>query len=284
MKIHAIDGTLGAEVSDFDLSTVPQPGDIAALRAALEQHHLLVFTAQALTPAEHIAFSRHFGRLYVSTRSQSADWPELVIFGNASPEAAAFAPPQGGDADLEWHADHSYFRQIAKHGLLYGREVPPEGGDTLFCNTTAAYADLPEATKLRLAGLRAIHSQAQLMEFQRTTDPTMPPIPAAQLAEMPEAAHHIAHVHSDTGRTSLLLGSKNIRHIDGMTRADSQALLEELESFATSDRYLYRHRWRQGQLLMWDNQAVAHAATFYDRSRHARLMQRTTILIEDSAA
>jgi taurine dioxygenase len=179
-----------------------------------------------------------------------------------------------------WHTDLSFTDRPSLATLLYGEAIPPEGGDTLFCDTTAAFEALDAAVKRRISNLKAVHSfsRYQARRFAER------PLTDAQRAKTPDVAHPVVRVHPETGRKALFLGDDvishvegMISHVEGMDRTEGKALMDELLRHATEDRFCYRHRWRRGDLVVYDNRCTLHRATDYDENIYERTLLRTSI-------
>jgi alpha-ketoglutarate-dependent taurine dioxygenase len=157
--------------------------------------------------------------------------------------------------------------------FLYARIVPPEGGDTLFADMRAAYDALPEDMRRAIAGKRARFSRA---EMHRINYPNSRPYTAEELAARPDIYHPLARRHPRTGRVSLYVG-RWACDIEGLPPDEGRAIVAFLQEFARQDRFVYRHRWCDGDAVLWDNRCTQHCATPFDEARYTRLMHRTTL-------
>lgn len=268
----------GATVTGLDLSTLNDPDTADALVRDLAHHRLIVFPDQNLSHEDHVRVSRFFGPLdvYPVASHVVPEFPEVLkisnIFQNGQPIGL-----YDGDDQMEWHTDYSW-RTVTSHAsLLYSVIAPSEGGDTLFADTTTAYADLPAPLKERIQDLRAVHSMAHLVETERKSNPHKAPLTAQERERMPDVEHPLVRLHPLTRRHSLLLGSMIISHVVGLDRPAGEDLLGLLHGHATADRYVYRHHWRVGDVVLWDNEATMHTRTPCRREHH-RLLYRTTVL------
>ena len=267
----------GAEVLGVDVKAVGG-GAFAEIRAAFEEHSVLLFRGQRLSDEEQIAFSRRFGPLEATIRSiaqQPRDRPEISNLANVDAEGRLI--PAGDRRNLfnagnqMWHSDSSFKRVPAMASLLSAREVPPEGGETEFASTRAAYARLPEPERLALDGRVAIHSFAYSRGL--IGDGLLPPEHAAQVPPVPQA---LVRANPVNGRKAYYVGS-HACEIVGMPTAAARALLRDLLERATRPEMVYTHRWRVGDLVMWDNRCALHRGRRWDESRHRRVMHRTTV-------
>ena len=279
-SIHPFDTVLGAEVRGIDLSRPLDSDSVAIVRAAYEEHSVLLYRDQKLTPAQQIDFSRYFGKLEIHVLGQwrHRSYPEILVVSNIKEKDRHVGVPHAG---RYWHTDLSYMRAPSRGSLLYAIEIPEQNGralgDTRFTSTVAAYEALPEETKERIADLSATfslaHHRSKLMadgasEDRLTTD---------QEAKVPVAVHKIVQEHPVTGRTCLFVNEGHTVEILGLPEDEGRELLDELCRHATSPEFLYLHRWRVGDLLMWDNVATQHIAEFDYALPQRRYLHRTTL-------
>jgi taurine dioxygenase len=279
-----------AEISGVDLSMPLDDDTFTQVAKAFFDNEVVVFRNQRLTPAHQIAFTRRFGPLEAHVRKESrlADHDEIFVLSNKLDENGKAIGAQ--DAGRYWHSDLSYKREPSMLSALYAVEVPVKDGvplgNTYFASTTAAYEALPDAMKERLATLRNVHSYreyrmknyaAQQDDMRRGIRTVQEHAPTPeQLASVPDTEMDVVRVHPVTGRKGLFVNEGHTSHLTGMSRAASDALLAELYAHVTQPEFVYCHRWREGDLLMWDNIAVQHKATF-DYDPLPRLMYRTTV-------
>jgi taurine dioxygenase len=269
----------GARITGLDLRG-PVAGDTAdALRDDLVRHRVLVLPGQDIDHAQHVAFSKLFGPLdvYPVARYVVPDHPEVLkisnIFENGEPIGL-----YDGDTQEEWHTDYSWKQVMSRASLLYSAVAPDEGGDTVFADSTTAYDDLDDEVKERIEPLKAVHSMAYLVDQELKTNPHKKPLTPEERERTPDVAQPLVRCHPVTGQRSLLLGSMIISRVVGLDEPESTKLLEELHAHATADKYLYRHRWNVGDLVIWDNDATMHTRTACDHERHHRLLYRTTVM------
>ena len=278
LTIDKLHPTIGAEVSGIDLEAAHDEAVIEQLRAAWIEHCVLVFHDQAISDAEQVAFSRRFGELEIFPQgaNRSGAHPEIFRVSNVG-EDGALLPPDNPDikyltAVQEWHSDSCYRAIPCNGAILHGIEVTEQGGETLFADLRAAYRELPARTKARIAGLKARHS----FEYMRGQHDPLPMKPE-EAAQVPPVSHPLVRAHPDTGETSLYLSPVYMEVIEGLSKTETRDLLEELVDWATQPRFVYRHRWRANDVLMWDNRCTMHIVTPFDP--HARRdMHRTTLM------
>ncbi len=270
--IRPLSPVMAAEIVGADLSGPIPDAEFVVYRDALAQHKVLVFRDQHLDKDQLIAFTRMWGSLgeHIMPGQTRAGVPEVNVMSNAGPDGK----PNGKHPDptaKRWHTDRSYMRKPAMASLLYGTDVPEVGGDTLFANATMAYDNLDPAMRAKIDTLNAVHS----VEYSRRTGGVAAATPE-ELAKAPNVKHPLARPHPVTGRKAIYCGCHAWK-IDGWSEADSRPLLDELLEYATQERFIYRHKWRKNDLLMWDNRCTFHAATDYDTAKELRVMYRTVI-------
>jgi taurine dioxygenase len=263
---------MGAEIIGLDVSKPLSPDARREVEDAFNEHKVLCFRDQNLSMDELVAFSKTWGPLTEHTMpGQLRDGiTEINIASNVGPDGK----PSGKHPDLtamRWHTDRSWRVDPALATILYGVEVPNVGGDTLFANCTMAYDGLPEDLKRRVDAMNAIHS----VEYSRKTGDG-PAATEYELRNHPPTPHPLARKHPVTGRKALYCGC-HAWMIEGLSEEEGRRLLDQLNAFATQDAYVYRHKWRRHDLLMWDNRCTMHAATPYDTSRELRTMYRTVV-------
>ena len=274
IDVQPLSSVMGAEVRDVDLAR-PLTGAVCmSIRDAFRAYLLLSFPDQSLSEAQQIAFSRRFGELQVHVLDQYRHpaFPEIYLLSNVDQRTDATTGHHPDKGTLVWHSDLSFQRRPALATMLYGLEVPRAGGDTLFADMYAAYEALPEAMRRRLNGLRATHD----LDFSRRRAGE-PPMTDEQRRSAPPVDHPMVRTHPETGRKSLYI-SHHVSRITGMTDDESQNLLVELMAHATSDRFVYRHKWRKSDVVVWDNRCTMHRATDYDPAAERRIMHRTVVL------
>lgn len=271
---------LGAEIDGVDL-TKPVPHNVLAeIEAAFNTHAVLIFRDQPVSDEQQIAFSRLFGPLetvpiYAGEKRRRLSRAELSDISNLDPEERIMAPTNPRRmfnlGNQLWHTDMSFKYVPARASLLSVREVPPEGGETEFADLRAAYDPLSEDRKRKLEGLVAEHSifysrsKLGFTEFNEEIRRELPPVP--QL---------VVRTHPGSGRRTLYLAS-HASDIIGLPIEEGRRLIEELIQFATQPQFVYQHRWRAGDLVMWDDRCTMHRCRPYDEAKYRRDMHRTTV-------
>ncbi|MFT5176633.1 MAG: taurine dioxygenase [Gammaproteobacteria bacterium] len=280
IELNPLSDAIGVEIHGADLSRPLSDEDFADIEAAWNAHALLLFRGQTLTPQQHIAFSARFGELAIHVLDQwrLQDHPEIIIVSNVRKDDKPIGIYNAG---RYWHTDLSYMQAPSRGSLLYAIEVPRDGdrvlGDTTFANTTAAFAGLDEATKTKIADLTATfslsHQRAKLLKDGDTGASLTP----EQLAKTPVCVHHIVQEHPVTGRKLLFINEGHTIEIQGLAEDEQRALREQLCAHCTKPEFTYRHNWREGDLLMWDNVQTQHLAHFDYEQSQPRYMLRTTL-------
>nr|WP_254209213.1 TauD/TfdA family dioxygenase [Burkholderia multivorans] len=274
-EIVPFDAPLGAEVVGIDLSQPLDADAFARIRRAHLDHHVLVFRDQRITPDEHVAFSRRFGPLQTHVLHQFAlpGHPEVLIVSNIVENGK---PIGLGDAGYFWHSDLSYKRRPSLGSLLHAQELPAEGGDTLFANMHLAWDTLPAALRRAVEGRRAEHTYLARYAELQARSPWRPNLSAEQIAQVEPVVHPVVRTHPETGRRALFVSEHFTTRIVGLPDDESRALLDELFAHSVRAEHQYRHRWRDHDLVFWDNRSLLHlAAGTPDHLR--RKLYRTTI-------
>ncbi len=268
----------GAEIV-FDLAGELDEVIFGAIESAFHDNIVVVFRDQGLSNAQHIRFSRRFGELeiHIVEKYLLPGFPEILLISNIRNQAGEHIGL--ADAGFTWHTDTSYRRRPSRCSLLYAKEVPQRDGsalgDTVFANTIAAYQALPQSMKHRLDGLKAIHRYSAR---RRVENSPRPKLTQAQLDETPDIAHPIVRTHPYTGRKALYVTAGECIGIAGMPKDEALDLIGELDAHCVRSEFLYRHQWRVGDLLMWDNASAMHLAICDYALPERRLMHRTTVI------
>jgi len=267
---------VAARIEGVDLTRPVDDATFAEIRAAFEEHSVLVFHDQPLDDEQQIAFSRRFGPLEVTRSINPAAGTPFARQSNLDIRTGDIIPPDDRRmvyqlANMLWHSDSSFKPVPSLCSLLSGRIVPPEGGATEFASARAAYPSLPEDLKRRAEGAVAVH------DFAWSRDQVRPGFfTDRERAEFPPVQHPVVRTNPVNGRRSLFLGA-HASHLVGVPVGEGRAFLAALLAHVTRPEFCYRHDWRRGDLVVWDNRCVLHRATPYDTVRHRRLMQRTTV-------
>jgi alpha-ketoglutarate-dependent 2,4-dichlorophenoxyacetate dioxygenase len=277
LTTRALHPRFGVEVVGVDVTRVDE-ATFAEVVAAFEEHSVLLFRGQSLTDEAQVAFSRRFGPLEVTIRSiasRAETPPHIANLSNVDGENRLI--PTGDKRNLfnagnqMWHTDSSFKKVPAHASLLSAREVPPEGGETQFASMRVAYDRLPADMRMFLEDRVAVHSFVYSRGL--IDDGLLPPEHAAQVPPVRQA---LVRANPVNGRKAFYVGS-HACEIEGMPTAEARALLRELREAATRPELVYTHRWRVGDLVMWDNRCTLHRGRPWDESRYRRVMHRTTV-------
>ena len=241
------------------------------------RYSVLVIRDQQLDAATLATFARRFGPLQISANQRycSPDEPEIMLIGNLWVDGELKS--MFVNAAEDWHIDQIQTARPNIATCLYAMETPPQGGDTMFAGMHAAYDALDDKVKGAIADLNAVYSVECLDAVLRAQDPSRPPLSAQTLADFPPATHPLVRRHPVTGRKSLCIAPDIMSHIEGMTRQASLELVRTLAEHAIESDYIYRHKWQNGDLVMWDNRCTMHTATVFDAKRYRRLLYRAII-------
>jgi alpha-ketoglutarate-dependent 2,4-dichlorophenoxyacetate dioxygenase len=273
-----------AEISGVDIARPLAKPEVAEIEGAILRHGVVVFRRdRPLASEEHIAFTANFGRLQKQKMLQMLGrtrtrlpYLELIDVGNLDVDGNILPDDDRrrafGKGNQLWHVDVSFDALRATYSMLAAHVVPPDGADTEYADMRAAYEALPAAKKAEIDGLVAEHSIWYSRALMGLTE-----VSEAEKATRPPARHPLVHVRPGQTRKSLYIAS-HASHIVDWPREKGRALLDELTAFATRPEFVYRHKWRTGDLVIWDNLATMHRGTPFDDTRHPRDMRRTTII------
>ncbi len=276
LESRPLDDSFACEVVGLHLWEPQDDQTVGQLRHLWTHRPVLVFRRQALSEHELAGFSALFGPLERVVRT---DWaspmvPEVGLISNLKDGQAR---PIGGlgDGEIQWHSDQSYMMNPATGAVLYALELPPEGGMTSWVDLCAAYAGLPDRLRHIVEGRRAVFSYVKRLAGYQGVDRV---ISEEAKRKTPPVLHPLVHTHPMTGRQALYLDSTTTVGIDGLDDVSGAALLDEIYAFATRPEFVYRHHWRVGDVVMWDNGFTMHRREPFDPAAR-RLMKRTTIFL-----
>lgn len=279
IEIVRTGAALGAEIRGLDLRRDLDAEAVETIRRAWWEHLVLSIRDQDISDADLVRFSAYFGKLRPAPlgearmrgRSRSPDgYPEVAIISNVIKDGLPIGSL--GNAEAVWHTDMSYIEEPIMGAILYALEVPRSGGDTGFANMYLACETLPDELRSALDGRVCLHdgslNSAGFLRrgYEEVTDVT----------RTPGARHPLFRTHPETGRPVLFLGRRRNAYVPGLAVEESEALLDAVWSHATQSAFTWHHRWRAGDLLMWDNRAVLHRRDAFDDGER-RVMHRTQI-------
>jgi taurine dioxygenase len=273
IQAHRISGSLGAEITGVNLAEPVNDAVLAEIRAALLDHLVIFFRDQDMTPDRLLAFARRFGEIHLHPFiAGMPDYPEVLELIKKPSDKRNF----GGD----WHTDQMFAPEPAMGTMLWARQVPTAGGDTMFSNQYLAYEALSDGMKRMIANVRGIcvgdkkkggvsrlaHNAATLASV-KTVEP-----PKDLQTTSP---HPLVRTHPETGRKSLYIGG-HVHWLEDMTEEESQPLIRYLYNHATQPAFTCRFRWEKGSLAFWDNRCTQPFA-INDYPAETRIMHRVTI-------
>ncbi|HVE48014.1 MAG TPA: TauD/TfdA family dioxygenase [Casimicrobiaceae bacterium] len=271
MIIRPLRDDFVAEVIGLDVANLDAAG-FSALEAAWARHGILVMRDLTMTPEQHIAFTRRFGELHIMEPLQYnlPGYPEIFVVSNVEEGGKALGMKRAG---WGWHSDGEDKARPNAGSMLHALQLPPEGGDTLFADMRAAHAALPSDVRKTIAGRRACFSRVRLHHVHY---PHLPALSEEEKRKRPDVWHPIERAHPRSKRTALYIG-RWACEIEGLDEAEGRALIEHLQDFAVRDEFVYRHRWRPRDAVLWDNRCAQHCATPFDDAKYRRHMHRTTL-------
>jgi alpha-ketoglutarate-dependent 2,4-dichlorophenoxyacetate dioxygenase len=265
-----------AEVRGVGLADVAEWDDVYAfVRAAFEEHSVLLFRGQPVSDELQVAYSKRFGPLEVAKVASLGEGTPFSILTNIDRATGNLVPPDHKEAlraraNQLWHTDSSFKETPALASVLSARVIPPAGGETEFTSMRRAWERLPEGTRARLADAIAHH------DYAHSRGKIAPHLASErEKYSLPPVCWRIRWRNPANGRDSLYIASHTYA-IDGMSKEEAQTLIAELIDFATAPGCTFLHRWQPGDVIMWDNRSVLHRATG-GYEGYARLLHRTTI-------
>jgi taurine dioxygenase len=272
---------LGAEIRDVDLTRLTDDSFATIHRAWLD-HLVLLIRGQKLTDDDLIAFSRRFGSLDWAPIQETGrrfveGYPEIYVVSNVIENGVPLGSLGAGEA--VWHTDMSYLERPPKASMLYALEVPESGGNTYFCNMYRAYELLPGPLRQRIEGLRLKHDAT----YNSGGYTRQGVAPIDDPLTSPGVYHPLVLTHPETRRRALYLGRRRNAYIEGLPLGESEALLDELWSYARRDDIVWGNEWRVGDLVLWDNRCTMHRRDSFDPDSR-RILHRTQIKGESTPA
>ena len=274
MRTRRLMPTIGVEITGVDLSAPLPDATFAAIREAWLPNKVAVFPGQNLTEDALMRFGQRFGELEIHVRStyHSRHHPEVMVVSNKKENGRAIGVL--GDGEAVWHIDQSYMPQPTFGTILFGEEIPPEGGDTWFADLTTAYERMPAALKAKVEGLRGVNSVDRHNRRDAAGRPDLA-MTAEQLKRAPDSPHPLVRTHPLLGTRAIWYSPSHTAEVEGWSDADSQALFAELLPWMTPADLIYKHRWSLGDVVMWDNTATMHRRDQFP-GHFSRLLKRVS--------
>jgi taurine dioxygenase len=267
LDVRPSGAVMGAEIVGLDLAAGVDEKLLIAIRDAVLRHSVIVLRDQSLTTQQQQDFTGRIGDLHPPVELYDfapRGFPQMLVVSNVMEDGRKIGI---SDAGVLWHTDNAFQKNPDTFATLYAIEVPERDGrvlgDTLFASTTAAYEALDDAARARLAGLTVAHSYGyHLKKMARVSPGTRPPINEAEFQKLGEAFHPLVLTHPITGRKILYVTESFSDRVEGLAPDESRRLIDELCAYLIQERFLYRHRWRRGDFVIWDNLSTQHRATF----------------------
>ena len=261
---------MAAAVTGIDLNRSADAATQAALVEALHENLVLCIRGQTLAPTAFRDAMAKFGTpMRRKQLAQTAECADVNIISSEDRDVLGDGKRLVNGAS--WHTDDSFMREPCSLTMLYGVVVPSVGGDTQFINMYAAYEALPPETRSRIDGMKVVH------KYKSSRTNRVAVMSAEEMANMPAATHPLVRTHPETGRKALYLNPNRMEEIVGLPRAESDRLLDELVAHAIQPRFQYRHVWRQGDIVIWDNRCTMHKANADYPDGEQRLMHRVIV-------
>ena len=280
LQLKPLHPLFAAEATGIDLARALEADAVRAIEAAMDRHAVLVFRDQPLDQDQQIAFARRFGTLDIGLRRANRGphrfkYEELIDISNVAPDGAIAARDSRRVASMVanqlWHSDSSFQDPAARYSMLSAVVLPSWGGDTEYADLRAAYDALPETLKSELDGLVAEHYALHSRMMLGSTDWT-----ETEKSVLPPVRWPLVRSHPGSGRKLLFVGV-HAREILGWTLPEGRLMLSDLLEHATQRQFVYRHRWRVGDLVMWDNRCTLHRGRRYDFAERRELRRTTTL-------
>lgn len=269
LSTRELQAGFGAEIRGIDLASAA-PAVLQDVVACFHLHGAILLRDQSMAPDDLVRFASAFGEPEGHTIQEFTlpGHPEIYVLSNRLVDGKPIGAHNDG---VGWHTDYSYKAEPVMCTMLYAVQVPEEGSDTLLADTCAAYDAMPGDRRAALEDLVLHHSYAHFMatrEFQRRE------LTPAQLLENPDVRHPLVRTHPADGRRALWPSLGTVKGIDGMQTDAALALLDEVIAHCTQERFVYTHKWRRGDVLVWDNRCSLHTGTLFDDEKYVREMHR----------
>ncbi len=270
ITVTPLDAPLGAEISGVDVRNITS-ADAKAIFDAYIKHHVVLLRGPVVDDAELVEVGKCFGEIEKARfKSPLTTRDDIMVISNIREDGKLLGSLP--DGEMAFHFDRVHQKKPCRGAALHAIEIPREGGDTCFANMTRAYETLPEATKRRLEGLTALNA---------FTYGSTQPGQKEDAEKGPHAHHPVVRTIPQTGKKALYVSRLMTDRVNGLSPAESRALIDELCGHIEQDKFIYQHKWQVGDIVVWDNRCTSHARTdFSDKER--RLMKRVTI--SDDAA
>ena len=273
VELVPITDYIGTEVKGIDVTKPISDDDFEKIYDAWIDTTILLFRNQHMTSNQQIKFTQRFGELSSYTRKEfsESNEPEILVLSNISNDGKLIGSPVSGRV---WHTDGHYLEDPPAGSMLYAIEIPPVGGDTFFANMFASYDEMPRVVRDKIEHLQVVISRIQSRPYNYPDRPAPTPQEHAEWLDVPQP---MVRIHAENNRKAIYAGGNVPWRIIGMDESESIPLVTFVQEFSVLPRFTYRHKWRPGDIILWDNRSAMHKATYYDMTNHRRLLHRTTL-------
>ena len=276
IKIKKLHKKFGAEILNYKLSKDLNHKSFKEILKTFNEYGILLFRNQNLSIKNQVTFGRKFGKVLIHAVNQNhaKGHPEIYVLSNLNNngQPSGKHPDQGS---LYWHTDGSWRKITGQATIMVADIIPSKGGETPFCCMENAYDSLSDNMKLQIDDLFAIHN----LDFSRNRRHGHDPLSKKQKNNAPPVIHPVVRTHPNTSRKSLFLGD-HAEYIEDMDYSKGRNFIERLNKLATKTKFIYKHKYKEGDVLVWDNRRLLHKGTKYDTANVKRVMRRTTIIGE----
>jgi taurine dioxygenase len=283
-EVRPLSERFGAEVIGFDVRTLSGPAQKDWIVGLLDRYQVVAFRDQQLEPQDFIAWGRNFGPVqkHILDQFHLEGHPEVYVLSNIRRNGKPIGNANDG---ITWHTDLAGDKNARVYTSLYSLKNPSTGGATMFSSTQMAWDALPTGEKARMERLRAVYSYEQLYNSRREMlaaagiDNDYAPLEGEQLekARQMRRVEPVVRTHPNSKRKGLYLGTLSFESIEGMAADEGRKLMDQLVDFATGEGFRYAHKWKECDLVIWDNRGLMHVATPYDKVNEQRLIYRLSI-------
>jgi len=267
LKTRWLKPGFAVEILGLDLPTA-SADELRAFADACRRHAVVVLRNQKLDASAVLKVSGRLGKVSAQHRTgPHPDYPGISILSNKKVDGKYIGAP---DAGRNWHTDGTTYATLGLTTMLYGIECPPEGSDTLIADAAAAFEALPAERRHALEKISVVHNRAHLIQkYNRAA------LTPEDLAKMQDVIHPIVVTSAVDGRKALFVTNGSTKRIEGLTDEEGRVLLKELIDHCTQEQFVYRHKWHDGDVLIWNDVGTLHTATPYDENKYERLVYRT---------
>ena len=276
LQVNKLHKKFGAEIINFDLSKSLNNKYFKEILKNFNEYGILLFRNQNLSIKNQVIFGRKFGKVLIHAVNQNhaKEHPEIYVLSNLdnNGQPSGKHPDQGS---LYWHTDGSWRKNTGQATIMVADIIPSKGGETHFCCMENAYDFLDDSNKQKIINLFAYHN----LDFSRNRRHGHDPLSKKQKNNAPPVIHPVVRTHPSTKRKSLFLGD-HAEYIEGMDYSKGRNFIEQLNKLATKTQFIYKHKYKEGDVLVWDNRRLLHKGTKYDTAKEKRVMRRTTIIGE----